>query len=131
MARLVVSVLTRSSSRKPKILVRHFAATKPQCDFHLVAFFEKPADGFHFDVVIMLVDSRTKLDLLDLDDLLFLAGFGGFFLLKKSELAIIENLADRGIGSRDDFDEIKSRVIGGLLGLNRVDDAAVLAFGVN
>ena len=79
----------------------------------------------------MVVDSRTQLDLLDLDNLLLFPGFGGFFLLQEAEFAIIEDLADRGIGRRNDFDKIKSRFIGRLLGLNNFHDTTVLAFGID
>ncbi len=92
---------------EPQILMRHLAAAEAQSDFHFVALLEKPADSFHLDAVIMIVDSRTQLDFLDFDNLLLFPGFGGFFLLQEAEFAIIEDLADRGIGRRDDFDKIK------------------------
>src|SRR3984893_9272138 len=114
-----------------QILMRHLAAAEAQSDFHLVALLEKPADGFHLDAVIMVVDSRTQLDLLDLDNLLLFPGFRRFFLLQEAEFAIIEDLADRGIGRGNDFDKIKSRFIGRLLGLNNLHDTTVLAFGID
>ena len=114
-----------------QFLMRHLAAAKAQSDFHLVAFLEKPAHGFHFDDVIMVVNSRAQFDLLDLDDLLLFPSFRGFFLLQEPELAVIKNFADRGIGRRNNFDEIKSRLIGHLLGLNSLDHAEVFAFGID
>jgi hypothetical protein len=42
----------------------------------------------------MVVDGRAHLDLFDLDDLLFLSGFVGFFLLFVFEFAIVHQLAD-------------------------------------
>jgi len=46
----------------------------------------------------VVVDHRAELDLLDLDDLLFLAGFSLLFLLLESVLAVIQDLADRRYG---------------------------------
>ncbi len=76
----------------------------------------------------MVVDAGAKLDLLDLDDLLLLAGFGGFLLLKEAELPIVENLADRRIGGGNDLDEVEACVVGYLLGFQRIDDSSILAF---
>jgi hypothetical protein len=44
-----------------------------QGDLDLVAFLEEPLHRAHLHVVIVIVDHRPQLDLLDLDDLLLLA----------------------------------------------------------
>ncbi len=74
----------------------------------------------------MVVDARAKLDFLDLDDLLLLTGLGRLLLLKKAELAVIEDLADRRVRGRDDLHEIKSGVLSQLQSVGELDDALVL-----
>src|ERR1700752_4695259 len=58
-----------------ELLMRHFAAAEAQGDLDLVAFLEEALHGAHFDLVVMVIDHRPELDLLDLDDLLLFAGF--------------------------------------------------------
>ena len=77
-----------------EFLVGHFAAAEPQCHLDLVAFLEEAANGFHFDAVVMVIDPRTELDFLDLDDLLLFARLGGFLLRLVFVFAEIEDLAD-------------------------------------
>ena len=79
----------------------------------------------------MLVDAGAQLDLLDFDDLLLLARFGGLLLLEKAEFAVIENFADGRLGGRNDLDEVQSGFFGDLLRILDLDDAAVMAFGVD
>ena len=61
----------------------------------------------------MVVDHRPELDLLDLDDLLFLAGLGLFLLLLEPVLAVIQDLADRRRGVWRNLDQIEPG-LGGL-----------------
>ena len=84
----------------------HFTTAEPQCNFDLVAFFKKAADGLHFDLVIMVINARPQFDFLDLDGFLLFAGFGSLFLLLEFEFAIIENFTNRGRSIGRDFDEI-------------------------
>ena len=79
----------------------------------------------------MRVDVRTHLDLLDLDDLLLLARFGGFLLRRVFQFAQIKDLAHRRFRVRRDLDEVKTqffrhaeRLIGG-------NAAVVYTFGVD
>src|SRR6516162_6850559 len=97
--------------------MRHLAATETQGHLDLVAFLEESAHGFHFHVVIMVVDAGAELDLFDLDDLLPLASLIGFLLLEKSEAAVIEDLADRRGGIRGELDEIEAGILGDLEGI--------------
>jgi hypothetical protein len=55
----------------------------------------------------MVVDHRPELDLLDLDDLLFLAGFRLLFLLLEPILAVIQDLADRRHGVGRNLDQVE------------------------
>ena len=79
----------------------------------------------------MIVDAGAELDFLDFDDFLLLAGFRGLLLLKEAEFAIVEDLANRRIGGRDDLDEVEACVVGYLLGFQHRDDPSILAFGVD
>ena len=73
----------------------------------------------------------AQLDFLDLDDLLALALLGRFLLLEEAELSEIEDFADRRSGVGDDLDEIERGFFGQLLRVREIDDAAILAFGVD
>src|ERR1700677_3701822 len=99
------------------VLVRHFAAAKTQRHLDLVALVEEPAHRAHLHFVVVVVDPRPQLDLLDLDYLLTLARFGGLLLLEKAILPEIEDLADRRGGVGDDFDQIERGLVGELLGV--------------
>ena len=68
----------------------------------------------HLHVVIVVVDVRTHLDLLDLLRLLRLAGEIGLFLGLVFELADVEELAHRRIGVGRDLDQVEAD-FGGLL----------------
>src|SRR5262249_20843503 len=96
-----------------ELLVGHFAAAEPQCDLHLIAFLEEPLHRAHLHVVVVIVDHRTKLDFLDLDDFLLLARLGGLLLLLVLVLPVIEQLADRWTGVGRDLDQIKTGGLGG------------------
>ena len=54
-----------------QFLMRHFPASEPERDLHFVALIEEAPDRLHFHVVIVIVDHRAHLDLLDLDHFLF------------------------------------------------------------
>ena len=88
--------------------MRHLAAAEAHDDLHLVAVADEFEHGAHLDVVIMIVDAGTQLDLLDLDDLLLLAGSAEALLLLVFVLAEIEDLADGGIGLGGDLDQIEA-----------------------
>ena len=96
----------------PEFLVRHLTAAEAQRDLHLVAFFEEALHRAHFHVVVMVVDHRPELDLLDLDDLLLFAGFGRLLLRLVLVLAVVQQLADRRGGIRGNLDQVKSGFLG-------------------
>lgn len=89
------------------LLVRHFAPTKPQRNLDLIAFFKKAQYAAHLDLVVMVFRAGTKFYFLDFDLLLLFAGLSQFLALLKLELAIIHDLADRGIGIGRDFDQVQ------------------------
>jgi hypothetical protein len=60
----------------------------------------------------VVVDHRPELDLLDLDDLLFLAGLGLLLLLLEPVLAVIQDLADRRRGVGRDLNQVEPDLLG-------------------
>ncbi|HEY3637048.1 MAG TPA: hypothetical protein VGK90_02770 [Rhizomicrobium sp.] len=90
-----------------EVHMRHLATAEAQSHLHLVAFIEETAHRPHFHVIVVIVDRRAHLDLLDLDDLLLLARLGGFFLLFVFEFPVVHEFG-HGRGSfRRNFDEIE------------------------
>ncbi|CFX16749.1 protein of unknown function [Candidatus Filomicrobium marinum] len=114
-----------------KLLVRHFATTEAQGNLHLIAVVEETFDGPHLDVVVVLINRRTHLDLLDLDGLLLFACFGGFFLLLELELAVVHDLADRRLSIRRNLNEIQAGVIGAILRLEAVYHPDIFSVLIN
>lgn len=114
-----------------EFLVGHFTAAELQRHFYLVAFFEEAVHRLHLHLIVMGVDVRAHLDFFDFDDLLLLAGFGGFFLRRILQLAEIENLADRRFGIGRDFYEIEASFFRKLESLVGRDDTEILAFGID
>src|SRR5665213_1555048 len=88
--------------------MRHFAAAEAQRDLDLVALVEEALHLLHLGVVVVVIDRRAHLDLLDLDDLLLLARFGGFFLLFVFELAVVHQFDDGRLGFRGYLDEVEA-----------------------
>ena len=111
--------------------MRHFTAAEAQGDLHLVAFVEEPFHGFHLGFVVVIVDARTQLDFLDLDHLLALARFGGFLLLRETELTVIKNLTDRRAGVRNDLNQVETRLFGVLQRFGYRGCAPILTFGID
>lgn len=79
----------------------------------------------------MRVDHRAELDLLDLDDLLLLAGLGGLLLLLVLVLAKIENLGDGRLGIGRNFAEIEAGFFSQTQGFADRDNATVLTGGID
>jgi hypothetical protein len=88
-----------------------------------------PLHRAHFHVVIVIVDHRPQLDLLDLDDLLLLARLGGFLLCRILELPVVHDLANGRIVVRRNLDEIHARLERHLDG-NRGLDRSVVEAGL-
>ena len=94
--------------RHAELAMGHFAAAEAHGDLHLVAFLEELEDLLHLGVIIVVVDVRTHLDLLDLLRLLLLALLVGLFLGLIFVAADIEELGDRRIGVGRDFDQVEA-----------------------
>ena len=126
-----VSALTRCKQLVADVLVRHLAAAEPQRHLHLVALVEEAAHRAHLHFVVVVVDAGPELDFLDLDHLLALARLGRLLLLEEAVFPEIEDLADRRRGVGNDFDQIERGFFRELLRVGEIDDAAILAVGVD
>jgi hypothetical protein len=92
---------------RAQLAVRHLAATKPDRRFDLVAACEPLARVLHTIIVIVIVRSRSELDLFDGDDDLFLLGLVRLLLGLVLELAKVNNAAHGRLGLRSDLDQIE------------------------
>src|SRR5215468_6452211 len=110
-----------------ELLVGQLAAAEAQGDLHLVAFFEEALHRAHLHVIVMVVDHRPELDLLDLDHFLFFAGFGRLLLRLVFIFTEIKNFADRRNGIGGYLDEIEPRFLGSFQGQPCIDSAMILA----
>src|SRR5215831_14887525 len=110
-----------------ELLVGELAAAKPQRHLHLVAVFEKPLDGAHLHVVVVIVDAGPHLDLFDFDDLLPLAGFCRLLLLLVFVLAVVEDLGHRRRGIRRYLDKVEAGFGSAGQGIGNGDNTKILA----
>src|SRR3546814_15384141 len=78
--------------------MRHLAAAEAHGHLDLVAFLDEAAGVPHLDVVIVVVDVRTELDLLDIDDLLLLARLVLLLLDLVFVFSVVQNFANRRLG---------------------------------
>src|SRR5688572_12769039 len=106
--------------------VRHFAAAEENRRLDLVAVFNEALDVVLLELVVVLVDLRAKLDLLDLDHLLVTLGLARPLLLLVLILAVVHDPADRRHGGRRDFDQVEAFLSGKDESLGRRHDAQLL-----
>lgn len=114
-----------------QFLVGHLAAPETQGNLYLVTFAQEFQHRAHLHIIVMGIRSRTELDFLDFDDVLFLARFGLALLSFIFELAEVHDLADRRFGVRADLDQIKSGLFRHGQGTGRRHDADVFAVRTN
>src|ERR1700722_10685331 len=107
--------------------VRHLAAAEEDGGLDLVAFLEEALDLLLLELIIVLVDLRAKLDLLDLDHLLVTPGLPRALLLLVLVLAEVHDPADGRDGSRGDFDQVEPFLLGDGQRLRRWHDTELLA----
>jgi len=79
----------------------------------------------------VIVDHWPELDLLDLDDLLFLAGFRRLFLRLELVLAVVQDFGDWRNRIGGDLDEIKPGRLGKPDGGFGQDNAFVVTGGID
>ena len=94
--------------------MRHLSASEAHRDLEAVALVEELLAVFQLGVEVVRVDAGGHAYLLDLDNALILLGFLLLLGLLKAELAVVHNLADRGIGARSDLDQIEVMLGGDL-----------------
>ena len=94
--------------------MRHLSASETHRDLEAVALVEELLAVFQLGVEVVRVDAGGHAYLLDLDNALILLGFLLLLGLLKAELAVVHNLADRGIGARSDLDQIEVMLGGDL-----------------
>ena len=87
--------------------VRHLTAAKTYGHFKLIARLQEFYGIFKLCVKVVRINANREPDLFDFDDFLILPGFFLAFRLLKLKLAIIHNLADRGLGLRSNFYQIE------------------------
>src|SRR5262245_35861830 len=92
--------------------MRHFAAPEKNSGFDLVAVGEEALDVLLLEVVIVLVDLRTELDLFDLDHALVLLRFAAALLLLVLILAEVHDSADGRYRSGRNLDQIQPFLLG-------------------
>ena len=77
--------------------VRHLSASETHRDLEAVALVEELLAVFQLGVEVVRVDAGGHAYLLDLDNALILLGFLLLLGLLEAELAVVHNLADRGL----------------------------------
>jgi hypothetical protein len=82
-------------------------------------------------LVVVLVDVGANLHLLDFDDLLLLLGLVLLLLLLVLELAVVQDLADRGFRVGADLDQVQADRVGAGLGFAHRQHALHLTFFVD
>ena len=97
--------------------------SETQGDLALVAVIKKTLDVAHLDVVVTVVCTGPELNFLDLNDFLLGLGFGGFFLLRILELAVIHKPTHRRHGRGGYLNKIDISITGQAQSLHDVDNA--------
>jgi len=110
-----------------QLLVSHLTAAEPQRDFSLVALFQEAAQIAQLDLVVTFVGRGTEFDFLDLDDLLFGAGFGLPLLFLVLELAVVHQTADWRIRVGRDLDQIHVSLFGKTERIGELYDAQLFS----
>src|SRR5437588_8601496 len=77
-----------------ELLMCHLTPAETKRDLDLIALFEESLHGAHLHEIIVVIDHRPELDLLDLDNFLFLACLSRLLLRLIFIFAVIENFAD-------------------------------------
>ena len=92
--------------------VAHFAAAEPDGDFYLVAVLQKALGVTHFCVKIVGVDVERQTNLLDFHNALILTGFLLTLCLLETELAVVDDFANRRLRRRCNFYQVQVTGIG-------------------
>src|SRR3989338_10441498 len=107
--------------------MRHLAPAEEDRGLHFVPVFEEALDVLLLELVVVLVDLRSELDLFDQDDLLVLPGLPRPLLLLVLIFAEIHDAADGWSRRGRDFDQVESLLLRKSQRLWRRHDAELLA----
>src|SRR6186713_91580 len=91
----------------PDLRVRHLATAEEDRRLDLVTFTQEALDVLLLELVVVLIDFRSELDLLDLDHFLMLLGLARSFLLLVLILPEVHDPAHRRHCGRRDLDEVE------------------------
>lgn len=111
--------------------MRDLSTAKHERDLHFIAFFEKAARMARFCLEVMVIDSRTVLHFLEMDDVLFFLGLARLLGLFKLEFSEVHD-ADDGWSCRgSDFNQIQPKFDGLRQRYVDLHDAKLTAIGPN
>src|SRR5687768_1035511 len=109
----------------------HLAAAELHRGLDLVPLAEEAQQALELHVVVVGVDHRPELDLLDLEDLLLLLGLLLLLLLLVEELPEVHHPADRGDGVGRHLHQVQATLVGDLLRLADVEHAELVSLVVD
>lgn len=92
----------------------HFSAAETNGNLYAVAVSKELLCAFELGVKVILADAGRHANFLDFHNALVLLSFLFSLCLFEAELAVVHNLADRGLCLGRDFDEIKISFLGNL-----------------
>jgi len=114
---------------KTQLRPRLLPATEHDRHLHLVPGLEEPDDVTLLGLVVVRVDLRPQLHLLDDGLRLVLASFAGLLRVLVLELSVVHELAHRRPGGRGDFDQVEVGLLCQPKGIADSDDADLLTVG--
>ena len=129
--RSFTSSASRMKDRLTAFRVNELPAAEHDGDLDLVLVLEEPHHVALLGGVVVRVDLRAELDLLDGDRALVLAGLLRLLLLLVAPLAVVHDPADRRTGVRRHLDQVEVRGDRDVLGLGQLHDAPILTVGVD
>jgi hypothetical protein len=115
----------------PDFLVGHFAPAMENHGTHFVAVAEEPQDLILANLIVVFRGGGPKLDFLQLRAAAALALLVGLLVGLVKILAVVGDLANRGISRRRDFHQVEPFFLGQLYGLERLHEAELAAFFID
>jgi hypothetical protein len=100
-------------------------------DFHLIALLQKPSDVPGLELVVVILDARSILDLLHVHRVLLLPGLSCPSLLLITELAVVHEAANRRTSVRSHLYQIQSGLRGARSRLIEGNDPHLLSIGID
>ena len=113
------------------VRVNDLPASEPHRYLDLVPFFKELSGVFCLGLQVMTIGLWTDLDLLDLDDPLFLLGYLCFLALLVLEFTVIHDPANRWVCSRRNLNKVEPQILGRRYGVVFFQYAQLLTFSSN